>query len=127
MTGDSDRPSRRIERGRALFNEGRFFEAHEEWEEAWRVETGNRRIPLQGLIQIAAALHKASRGESPGGCARLLDAGLARLGEAPAVAGLELSNLRADVIAFRQSADGWLTGTPGAAPPAEFPVLNRGT
>src|SRR5689334_23240838 len=55
-----------LEEGRTLFNEGRFFEAHERWEEAWLVETGPSKLRLQGLIQIAAGFLKARQGRSSG-------------------------------------------------------------
>ncbi len=82
MTGRTGSPkttAERLERGRLLFNEGRYFEAHEVWEEAWLVEGGAMKILLQGLIQIAAGCHKAGEGQ-PGGCARLIGAGLEKLG-----------------------------------------------
>jgi predicted metal-dependent hydrolase len=68
-----------FERGRLLFNAGRFFEAHEAWEGAWRAESGTVRLLLQGLIQVAAGYHKAFGQEQPGGCVRLLEAGLEKL------------------------------------------------
>ncbi|MFN4073204.1 MAG: DUF309 domain-containing protein [Thermus sp.] len=45
-----------------LFQEGRFFEAHEVLEEAWREAQGEKRRFLQGLILLAAALHQAQAG-----------------------------------------------------------------
>ena len=44
--------------GIALFNQGRFFEAHEAWEEIWRSTTPEPKNLFQGLIQVAAALHQ---------------------------------------------------------------------
>ena len=44
--------------GIALFNAGRFYEAHEAWEEIWRSTTPEPKDLFQGLIQIAAALHQ---------------------------------------------------------------------
>jgi Domain of unknown function (DUF309) len=42
-----------------LYNAGCFWEAHEAWEELWRVETGDQaRARLQGLILAAAACLK---------------------------------------------------------------------
>ena len=67
-----------VERGRALFNAGSFFEAHELWEDAWRDARGQARVLLQGLIQITAGFHKAGQAKA-GACARLLEAGLAKL------------------------------------------------
>ncbi|ETN87758.1 DUF309 domain-containing protein [Thermus scotoductus] len=45
-----------------LFQEGRFFEAHEVLEEVWREAQGEKRRFLQGLILLAAALHQAKSG-----------------------------------------------------------------
>jgi hypothetical protein len=36
-----------------LFNEEKYFEAHEEWEKLWKMEMGVDRTWLQGLIQVA--------------------------------------------------------------------------
>lgn len=48
--------------GVRLFREGRYFEAHEALEEAWREAQGEERRFLQGLILLAAALHQAEKG-----------------------------------------------------------------
>ncbi len=61
-----------------LFNAGRFFEAHEKWEEVWLAESGPAKRLLQGLIQIAAGFLKAESGNA-GGAVRLLEAGVAKL------------------------------------------------
>jgi len=54
MADDVDR----LEPGRAAFNRGEYFLAHELWEEVWReVDDAERRLYVQGLIQIAAGLH----------------------------------------------------------------------
>jgi predicted metal-dependent hydrolase len=50
--------SEQLEPGRAAFNRGEYFLAHELWEEVWRaVGDADERRDLQGLIQIAAGLH----------------------------------------------------------------------
>lgn len=50
--------SEQLEAGRAAFNRGEYFLAHELWEEVWReVEEVEQRTWVQGLIQIAAGLH----------------------------------------------------------------------
>ena len=41
------------------FNNKEFFEAHEVWEDLWNEASGARHPFLQGLIQIAVALHHA--------------------------------------------------------------------
>ncbi len=64
--------------GRAEFNAGRYFEAHEHWEEIWHGASGPARDFWQGLIQVAGALLKVQRGE-PTGALKLFDRGLAKL------------------------------------------------
>jgi hypothetical protein len=67
-------------RGARLFDAGAFFEAHEVWEERWRVATEKaERDFLQGLIQVAAAFHKLVVMKSPDAAGRLLARGLAKL------------------------------------------------
>jgi predicted metal-dependent hydrolase len=51
-------------RGLQEFRGGRFFEAHEEWERLWKTATGNDRLFLQGLIQLAAGLVHTERGRT---------------------------------------------------------------
>jgi hypothetical protein len=58
-------------KGLVEFRAGRFFEAHEEWELLWKTSTGDDRVFLQGLIQLAAARVHIGRG-NPAPAARLL-------------------------------------------------------
>ena len=52
-----DRPD--MIEGARLFHASRFWDAHEAWERVWIVEKDvDRRRFVQGLIQLAAALHK---------------------------------------------------------------------
>ena len=74
-----------VRAGARLFDEGRFFEAHEAWEAHWLVEKdASRRLLLQGLIQIAAAFHKLVDKQAPGPAASLFAKGLAKLDRCPA-------------------------------------------
>ena len=60
-----------FQEGARLFNEGKYFEAHEAWELLWRrTPAGSEREVYQGLIQLAAACHHLVRGEAAGarGC-----------------------------------------------------------
>src|SRR6266576_4749753 len=61
----------RYHSGVELFNCGRFFEAHEVLEDLWRVAIDPERKYLQGLVQVAVALHHHSRGNLIG-CRSLL-------------------------------------------------------
>ena len=67
-----------FEDGVRLFNEREFWHAHEAWEELWLHASGDEKIFLQGLIQLAAAYHHVQRGTFRGGV-RLFDAALRKL------------------------------------------------
>jgi len=87
-----------LERGVREWNEGRFWHAHEEWEQGWRATAGEEKAALQGLILLAAALHKAfGMNHLTGGFANLRKADL-RLARVPrVVAGIDLARLREEV------------------------------
>jgi predicted metal-dependent hydrolase len=110
----SPQTEERLARGRVLFNSGRYFEAHEAWEEAWLVETGPVRLTLYGLIQVAAGLHKATRQNQPKGCVRLLEAGLEKLQDVPEDScGFALKEFRETVGEALERARRWQAGEPG--------------
>ena len=52
--------------GIRLFNEGKFFDAHEVLEDVWRAAPPEQRKFLQGLIQLAVGLHHHSKGNTVG-------------------------------------------------------------
>lgn len=53
--------------GIALFNDGRFWHAHEEWEDAWRATADpDTRLFYKGIIQTTAALVHWQRGNPRG-------------------------------------------------------------
>lgn len=53
--------------GITLFNKGRYFEAHEEWEEEWRLmPEGDERELFRGLIMAAGAFVHYLRRECAG-------------------------------------------------------------
>jgi hypothetical protein len=57
---------------------GRFFEAHEELEIAWRAAAPEERDFYQGLVHAAVAWYQAGRGNTVG-ATRQLEKGLRRL------------------------------------------------
>ena len=107
--------------GVGLFDAGRFFDAHEIWETAWRGETGARRLALQGLIQIAAGFHKGLVQGRPAGMVRLLEAGLGRLEASGGIGGLEPDAFRAQVERWRDAARAWAEA--GERPSLPLPRL----
>jgi predicted metal-dependent hydrolase len=79
------------QRGLALIRAGRYFEAHEELETAWRAAEPAERDFLQGLVHVAVAWYQAGRGNR-NGCARQLEKAARRLGPyAPAHRGVDLA------------------------------------
>ncbi len=54
----ADERRRLLREGIDQLHRGDFFAAHETWEEVWRSTTPEPKTLLQGLIQVAAALHQ---------------------------------------------------------------------
>ncbi|MGD0678848.1 MAG: DUF309 domain-containing protein [Polyangiaceae bacterium] len=81
--------------GARMFDAGAFWDAHEAWEEHWRSAADpTARGALQGLIQIAAALHKLVVTNDPAAAANLFTKGLAKLDAVPADFEIDLAPLR---------------------------------
>jgi predicted metal-dependent hydrolase len=87
------------ERGLELIRTGRYFEAHEELEDAWRAAEPEERDFLQGLVHVAVAWYQAGR-ERPIGCERQLAKAIRRLTPyAPRHRGLDVVDLLGQVEA----------------------------
>jgi predicted metal-dependent hydrolase len=113
-----------LPRGAALFNQGLYWEAHEAWEELWLELDGSPRRFVQGLIQVAAAGHKAFSQRQPRGCVKLLRSGLEKLDGSPAdFLGVETSRLLAAARRTLAEAEQWLSGARPGLDPAAFPRL----
>ena len=52
--------------GIELFNQRKYWEAHEAWEEIWKHAKGSEKLFYQGLIQAAAALLHYDRNNTRG-------------------------------------------------------------
>lgn len=92
-----------FELGIALFNRGRFFDAHEAWEEVWRSSGGRRRRFLQALIQVAVAFHHHSRGNRVGARSLLARGGNTLAQYPPVYAGVKVAPLRGELEAWRSA------------------------
>ncbi len=117
--GSSDDP---LERARAAWDAGLFFEVHEIVEPVWLETRGAERPLLQGVIMAGAALHHLSRGNLAGARGLLGDAAR-RLAEAPADARFALRRFAAGL---RELHDAIEAGTVrDIADIAELPRLER--
>lgn len=123
------------EEGRARFNAGRFFDAHESWEEIWRSRPAPETTKAQGsagalpdkdlwrgLIQVAVGLHHHLVRGKPAPARRVLARGLRRLEAFPqGTEGLDLDALRGAARAW----EAWLARPEGEPPP--LPILGLET
>ena len=90
-------------RGLELARAGRWFEAHEELELAWRAADEPERDFFQGLVHVVVAWYQAGRGNHVG-CGRQLEKAHRRLSPyAPQHRGVAVAVLLADVEAARSA------------------------
>ena len=99
MSGQTTPPL--LAEGVRLFNEGRYFEAHEVLEEAWLAEATEVRELYKGLLQVGVGLLHARRGNRRGAL-RLLDRGMSGLAPfSPRTLGLDVHALMRDAAHTR--------------------------
>ena len=100
-----------LARGVALFNQGLYWESHEAWEELGLELADEPKLFVQGLIQMAAAYHKATVQLQPRGCVKLLTTALEKLDPAPPdFLGVETRRLLPEVRRTLVEARRWLAG-----------------
>jgi hypothetical protein len=88
-------------RGLEAIRAGRYFEAHEELEEAWREARSEERDFFQGLVHVAVAWYQAGRGR-PVATASQLEKAARRLGPfAPEHRGVDVESVLSQVEAAR--------------------------
>jgi predicted metal-dependent hydrolase len=93
-----------LDAGLALLGAGRYFDAHEELELAWRAAEPAERDFYQGLVHVAVAWYQAGRGRRTG-CERQLEKAARRLGPyAPEHCGVDVAALLVQVEAARAGA-----------------------
>jgi uncharacterized protein len=84
---------------------GRWFEAHEELELAWRAAPPEERDFYQGLVHVAVAWYQAGRGK-PVATERQLEKALRRLAAfEPSHLGVDVAALRAQLAELVQTLD----------------------
>jgi uncharacterized protein len=97
---DSRATSRRdretLREGIDLFNQERFWEAHEVLEEIWHPATGVDRDVIQGLILTAAAFVHYQKDEKTV-CLSILERAMIKLGTVDNFNGLDIKRLRAGI------------------------------
>ena len=95
----------RLEAGLALIRAGRFFEAHEELELAWRAAPAGERDFHQGLVHVAVAWYQAGRGRSVGTGRQLEKAARRLAAYAPAHLGVDVADVLRQVAVAREAVE----------------------
>ena len=91
--------------GLDLLRSGRYFEAHEELELAWRAAAPEERDFYQGLVHVAVAWYQAGR-EKPVATRRQLEKALRRLAAfEPEHRGVDVARLRAQLAELVETLD----------------------
>ena len=85
-----------LREGTDLFNQERFWEAHEVLEEIWHPATGVERDIIQGLILTAAALVHHQKDEKTV-CLSILERAMVKLGTVDNFNGLDTKRLRVGI------------------------------
>ena len=95
-----------FKRGLEAIRAGRYFEAHEELEEAWRAASAEERDFFQGLVHVAVAWYQAGRGR-PVATGRQLEKAARRLTPfAPAHRGVDVDGVLEQVGTARERVAG---------------------
>jgi predicted metal-dependent hydrolase len=90
--------------GLALARAGRYFEAHEAFEDAWRAAVPEERDFFQGLVHVVVAWYQDGRGNETG-CRRQLEKATRRLAAyAPRHRGVDVASLLVQVERARPGA-----------------------
>jgi predicted metal-dependent hydrolase len=87
----------RARRGILLFNQGKYFEAHEELEAAWKEEAGSIRRLYQGILEAAVTYLHITRGNYAG-AVKVYGRSMRWLKDWPEICqGVDVGQLRADL------------------------------
>jgi predicted metal-dependent hydrolase len=102
-----------LRRGGALFDDGLYWEAHEVWEEAWRMRAGRPdRDFLKGIIQGAAGMWHATQGNYKGAVSVMSRAVAYLEPYRPAKDGIDVDALSASLQAAVEACRAALAGGP---------------
>ena len=103
MTAPADRAAvaAEVAKGVRLFNHGRYLDAQQVWEEAWREASPADRGFLEGLVQLGAGLHLRTRRGAGRGAVHLLSQAMVALDDyQPSKFGVDVTAAIAEVTAY---------------------------
>jgi predicted metal-dependent hydrolase len=95
--------SERYLHGIKLFNSAAFFDAHEALEDVWRASPDSEKKFLQGLLQVAVALHHHSKGNIVGALSLLKRASRNLAPYKDSFAGIDVAALLHELLGWEQA------------------------
>ena len=114
----------RFDRAVEHWNAGRFWHAHEDWEDLWNEAYDEHKLWLQGLIQYAAAFFHFERGFHASGFERLMATATEKTrGYAGPRHHLDWPALQRDLLPWIAYGRAVAGGAAFPAAPAPLPVL----
>lgn len=113
----------RFHQGIRDFNERRFFEAHDVWEDFWHEYREADRLFLQGLIQVAVGFYHLENGNGKGSRSQFTKALTKLQPYVPSHQGLALENLLQHVRSWLLVAERIAAGEQVSVNTAEFPRI----
>ncbi|HMY20055.1 MAG TPA: DUF309 domain-containing protein [Polyangium sp.] len=120
-------PDKLFAAGLEAYRNGRYFDAHELWEESRRHrpdESEAVRELLKALILVATAMHKLHRAKSPNGAAQLLEVALDKLRDTPdGTMGASVQDLIQDVERIHIELEAASSRRPLVIDPAHVPQI----
>jgi predicted metal-dependent hydrolase len=91
------------QRGIELFNEGEYYQCHDDLEEAWMAEKGRIRDLYRGILQVGIAYYQIQRGNYRGALKMLLRVRQWLDPLPPTCRGLNIDKLRRDATAVQEA------------------------
>lgn len=120
-------PDKLLAEGFEAYRNGRYFDAHDLWEESRRQrpeDDEKARELLKGLILIATAMHKLHRAKSPAGAAQLLEVALDKLHSASdGTLGVAVDDLVIDVERIHAELEGVASQSSAQIDPNQVPQI----
>lgn len=120
-------PRKLFDDGTSAYQSGRFYEAHELWEEYRQnlAEDDPKRELVKGMILVATAMHKLHRAKSPSGASQLLELALDKLHEVPeGTGGVNLAAFVKEVKRVQDEIDALEDQLPMSLRPEQIPALS---